>query len=264
MSLTSGLNPKSCKSEKWRLTWGREHNEWQWSKHGGKNKNIFVQHLVILWSCWSPQGTVGPEIRGCTESDRADNPVRASSEVLFQKLQDFQVNHGRKEKAVLGQLWFCVWLMANVPFYWEMVTISRTGWSLGPCCVLLEQGNRSSVTRCSNCPWEQPEVDWCCTEPRACTTVSFPPHDGVQHKLGMSPRDTVKWNQMWETECRHSLLLICESLLSLRKRDSLRTVLHYCVWSLVRVREGRAGEGWWGGWEGQKEENRAFCTRSVL
>lgn len=92
-----------------------------------------ADHLRALWAL---------KYEGCTESDRAVNPVRASNGVLLQKLQ---VNPGRKEKAVLGQLWLCMWLMAYVPFYWEQVTISRTGWSLGPCCVL-EQGSRTSVT----------------------------------------------------------------------------------------------------------------------
>lgn len=43
---------------------------------------------------------------GCTEEVKVDNPVRASSPVLEKEpnSEDFQVDHGRKEKDLLGEL----------------------------------------------------------------------------------------------------------------------------------------------------------------
>lgn len=53
----------------------------------GKNKDVFMQYLVILWSWSLPQGSVGTETWGEYRRGQAvaeDNPVSTSS-VVFPK-----------------------------------------------------------------------------------------------------------------------------------------------------------------------------------
>lgn len=237
VSVTGGLNPRSRK--KWSLTGilREEHNEGQWSKHEGKNKNVFRQHRVILSSCWSPPGTVALKQEGCTEI-RADNPVRASSRVLLKAAELRRFPSGpRKEREG-----FIRWILTLHVADGLHALLMGTGHHLQDRVIFGLLLGLPGIEQWELCDsvfklllgavWSWP---LCCTEPHAPTTLPPFPYMRVYNaKLGLSLRDTgtVKWNQMWERACRHCLLLICKSLLLFRKRDSLKIVLHYCVWSL--------------------------------
>lgn len=220
----------------WLGYWGREQNEGQWSKHGGKNKNMSMQHLVILWGCWLPQGTVGSETTGLYRRGQTEQIILSGLQVecswccLTQKVSKWT----REGKRMICQVNFnsaCGWwLMCPSKGNWSPLAGQGGLWvtvvfpwnrAIGALWLDVQTAHRNSLKLTT------------VSEPHACATASFPPYHGVQHRIG----NVLKRHRHSKVKpdvraCRDCLLLICKSLLSFRKRDCLTTVLHYFVWSL--------------------------------